>query len=112
MPERRRNRPAGRLDARAARTAPDRGRRALHVPPRLTYRPVMRRPHRGATVMARVDGRTLRVEVRDDGVGGALTHGSGLIGLRDSDGAQRHVQRGQPAGPRNPRDGDDPGGRG
>jgi signal transduction histidine kinase len=38
---------------------------------------------RRAAVMARVDGRTLRVEVRDDGVGGALPHGSGLIGLRD-----------------------------
>jgi signal transduction histidine kinase len=38
---------------------------------------------RRAVVMARVDDRTLRVEVRDDGVGGALTHGSGLVGLRD-----------------------------
>jgi signal transduction histidine kinase len=33
--------------------------------------------------MARVDDRALRLEVRDDGVGGALTHGSGMIGLRD-----------------------------
>jgi signal transduction histidine kinase len=38
---------------------------------------------RRAVVMARVDTRALRVEVRDDGVGGALTHGSGLTGLRD-----------------------------
>jgi signal transduction histidine kinase len=38
---------------------------------------------RRAVVMARVDDRALRVEVRDDGVGGALTDGSGLIGLRD-----------------------------
>jgi signal transduction histidine kinase len=38
---------------------------------------------RRAAVVARVDGRALRVEVRDDGVGGALTHGSGLTGLRD-----------------------------
>jgi signal transduction histidine kinase len=38
---------------------------------------------RRAVVMARVDDRTLRVEVRDDGVGGALTQGSGLVGMRD-----------------------------
>jgi signal transduction histidine kinase len=38
---------------------------------------------RRATVTARVDHRALRIEVRDDGVGGALTHGSGLIGMRD-----------------------------
>jgi signal transduction histidine kinase len=38
---------------------------------------------RQAAVMARVDDRALRIEVRDDGVGGALAHGSGLIGLRD-----------------------------
>jgi PAS domain S-box-containing protein len=36
-----------------------------------------------ATVTARVDGGSLRVEVRADGAGGALTEGSGLLGLRD-----------------------------
>jgi PAS domain S-box-containing protein len=34
-------------------------------------------------VAARIDGATLRVEVRDDGVGGVRPQGSGLQGLRD-----------------------------
>jgi signal transduction histidine kinase len=39
---------------------------------------------RGAEIIASVDGRVLRLEVRDDGVGGARNDGgSGLIGLRD-----------------------------
>jgi signal transduction histidine kinase len=36
-----------------------------------------------ATVTARVEGRTLRVEVRDDGIGGARGEGTGLVGLAD-----------------------------
>jgi signal transduction histidine kinase len=36
-----------------------------------------------ATVRAHVDGDTLRLEVRDDGIGGAHTDGSGLVGLAD-----------------------------
>jgi PAS domain S-box-containing protein len=36
-----------------------------------------------ATVTARVEGRTLRVEVRDDGIGGARRAGTGLVGLAD-----------------------------
>ena len=36
-----------------------------------------------AAVMARVEDGTLRVEVRDDGVGGARPGGSGLLGLAD-----------------------------
>ena len=36
-----------------------------------------------AAVAARVEDGTLRVEVRDDGVGGARPEGSGLQGLRD-----------------------------
>jgi PAS domain S-box-containing protein len=36
-----------------------------------------------AAVAARVDDRTLRLEVRDDGVGGARSGGSGLLGLAD-----------------------------
>ena len=36
-----------------------------------------------ATVSAWVDDDTLRVEVRDDGAGGARAAGSGLVGLRD-----------------------------
>jgi PAS domain S-box-containing protein len=36
-----------------------------------------------ATVTARVDDGTLRIEVRDDGVGGARPSGSGLVGLAD-----------------------------
>jgi signal transduction histidine kinase len=36
-----------------------------------------------AAVTARVQGGTLRVEVRDDGVGGARPDGSGLLGLAD-----------------------------
>ena len=36
-----------------------------------------------ATVAARVEDGTLRVEVRDDGVGGASPDGSGLQGLGD-----------------------------
>jgi PAS domain S-box-containing protein len=38
---------------------------------------------KGAAVMARVEDGTLRVEVRDDGVGGARPDGSGLLGLAD-----------------------------
>ena len=38
---------------------------------------------RQATVQAHLEERTLRLEVRDDGVGGAQADGSGLIGLRD-----------------------------
>jgi signal transduction histidine kinase len=36
-----------------------------------------------AEVMARVQDRTLAVEVRDDGVGGARPEGNGLVGLAD-----------------------------
>jgi PAS domain S-box-containing protein len=36
-----------------------------------------------ATVIARVENGTLRVEVRDDGVGGARPDGSGFVGLTD-----------------------------
>jgi PAS domain S-box-containing protein len=38
---------------------------------------------KGAAVMARVEDGTLRVQVRDDGVGGARPDGSGLLGLAD-----------------------------
>jgi GAF domain-containing protein len=38
---------------------------------------------RRADVAARVEDGTLRVRVRDDGVGGAVRHGSGLLGLAD-----------------------------
>ncbi len=38
---------------------------------------------RRAEVLARIDGGTLRVQVRDDGVGGARPDGSGLLGLGD-----------------------------
>jgi signal transduction histidine kinase len=38
---------------------------------------------RHAAVSARLDGRGLEVEVRDDGVGGALADGTGLLGLGD-----------------------------
>ena len=38
---------------------------------------------RHVTVTARVEDGTLQVRVRDDGVGGALTGGSGLLGLAD-----------------------------
>jgi signal transduction histidine kinase len=37
----------------------------------------------GAAVMAHVEDGTLRVRVRDDGVGGARPDGSGLVGLAD-----------------------------
>jgi len=37
----------------------------------------------GATVSARIEDQTLRLAVRDDGVGGARSEGSGLVGLRD-----------------------------
>jgi signal transduction histidine kinase len=37
----------------------------------------------GANVTARVDDSLLRVQVRDDGVGGARADGSGLLGLND-----------------------------
>jgi signal transduction histidine kinase len=36
-----------------------------------------------ATVTSRVDNGALRIEVHDDGAGGARTEGGGLIGLRD-----------------------------
>jgi signal transduction histidine kinase len=36
-----------------------------------------------AEVVAQIDGGTLRVEVRDDGVGGAGPDGTGLVGLAD-----------------------------
>jgi signal transduction histidine kinase len=38
---------------------------------------------RNAEVSASVDGGTLTVEVRDDGVGGAKPGGHGLLGLQD-----------------------------
>jgi signal transduction histidine kinase len=38
---------------------------------------------RRATVTARAQDGTVRVEVRDDGVGGAQPHGGGLLGLAD-----------------------------
>jgi signal transduction histidine kinase len=37
----------------------------------------------GATVRARIENGTVRVHVRDDGVGGARPEGSGLVGLAD-----------------------------
>jgi signal transduction histidine kinase len=37
----------------------------------------------GAAVTARVEDGTLRVQVRDDGIGGARPDGSGLLGLTD-----------------------------
>ena len=38
----------------------------------------------GARVIVRVEGRQLRMEIRDDGVGGAEAgRGSGLVGLSD-----------------------------
>jgi len=37
----------------------------------------------GATVQARIENGTVRVHVRDDGVGGARPEGSGLVGLAD-----------------------------
>jgi signal transduction histidine kinase len=37
----------------------------------------------GATVRAQVEGDTLQLQVRDDGVGGARPDGSGLLGLAD-----------------------------
>jgi signal transduction histidine kinase len=37
----------------------------------------------GATVLARVEDGALRIQVRDDGVGGARPDGSGLVGLAD-----------------------------
>jgi signal transduction histidine kinase len=36
-----------------------------------------------ATVLARVEGGTLRLQVRDDGVGGARPDGGGFVGLTD-----------------------------
>jgi signal transduction histidine kinase len=45
---------------------------------------VTKHSHAGrAAVSARVEGRTLYVEVSDDGVGGAHVDGSGLVGLAD-----------------------------
>jgi PAS domain S-box-containing protein len=37
----------------------------------------------GATVQARIENGTVRVHVRDDGIGGARLDGSGLVGLAD-----------------------------
>jgi signal transduction histidine kinase len=37
----------------------------------------------GATVGAHVDGGTLQLQVRDDGIGGARADGTGLVGLAD-----------------------------
>jgi signal transduction histidine kinase len=37
----------------------------------------------GAAVMMRIEDDTLRIKVRDDGVGGARPDGSGLVGLAD-----------------------------
>jgi signal transduction histidine kinase len=37
----------------------------------------------GVTVRARIEGDCLRLDVRDDGVGGARTDGTGLLGLAD-----------------------------
>jgi signal transduction histidine kinase len=37
----------------------------------------------GAAVTARIDDGALRIQVRDDGVGGAQADGSGLVGLAD-----------------------------
>jgi PAS domain S-box-containing protein len=37
----------------------------------------------GATVQARIENGTVRVQVRDDGIGGARPDGSGLVGLAD-----------------------------
>ena len=36
-----------------------------------------------AAVTARIEDRTLRIQVRDDGIGGARPDGSGLLGLAD-----------------------------
>jgi len=36
-----------------------------------------------AEVVARIENRVLRIEVRDDGVGGASPVGTGLVGLAD-----------------------------
>jgi signal transduction histidine kinase len=36
-----------------------------------------------ATVLAHVEDGTVRIQVRDDGVGGARLDGSGLVGLSD-----------------------------
>jgi signal transduction histidine kinase len=36
-----------------------------------------------AEVLADIDGDTFRVEVRDDGIGGADPHGHGLLGIAD-----------------------------
>jgi signal transduction histidine kinase len=45
---------------------------------------VAKHAHAGhASVMTRIEGGTLAVEVRDDGVGGARPDGSGLVGLAD-----------------------------
>jgi signal transduction histidine kinase len=45
---------------------------------------VAKHSHAGhAEVMARVEQHTLRLEVRDDGVGGAWPEGSGLLGFED-----------------------------
>jgi signal transduction histidine kinase len=38
---------------------------------------------RRATVAARIEDGILQIEVHDDGVGGARSDGSGLVGLRD-----------------------------
>jgi signal transduction histidine kinase len=38
---------------------------------------------REARVTARLDGRALHVDVRDDGIGGVRSEGTGLVRLRD-----------------------------
>jgi signal transduction histidine kinase len=50
-----------------------------------------------ANVAARVENGTLRIDVSDDGIGGARPHGSGLLGLRD-----RVVNAGRRSGDRQP----------
>ena len=54
-----------------------------------------------AEVVAQIDDGTLRVEVRDDGVGGASPDGTGLVGLADRLAVARRPARSrQPAGRR------------
>src|SRR4051794_33486412 len=36
-----------------------------------------------AEIRARIEGVALRIELRDDGIGGADAHGTGLLGLAD-----------------------------
>jgi signal transduction histidine kinase len=46
-----------------------------------------------ATVQAHIDGGTLHLEVRDDGIGGAAAKGSGLVGLSDRVAAHKGTLR-------------------